>query len=141
VTDTLATRMVIVCISMNVLGKRLHEVLHDARPPDVAGWCQRFLRRRAAVSLIHHAPKSCNLPILIQVVPTIAPWLGRPDRRSFTALPLSSKAAGADSPLAPNQQIERRLRNIHSNATIPPGRHAWLPGRCFVRRPFEWCLT
>ena len=62
VTDTPAARTVIVCRRMNVLGKGLHgvlhAVLHDARPPDVAGWCQRFLHRRAAVSLIHYAPKS-----------------------------------------------------------------------------------
>ena len=94
----------------------------------------------AGVLLIHYAPKSCNLLILIQVVPTIAPWLRRPDRQSFTALPLSSKAAGANSPLAPNQQIERRPQNIHSNATIPLGRYAWPPGRCFVQPPFKWCL-
>jgi hypothetical protein len=41
VTDTSAARTVIVCRSMNALGKGLHGVLHvvlyDARPPDVAG--------------------------------------------------------------------------------------------------------
>ena len=83
--------------------------------------------------LIHYAPKSYNLLILTQVVPTIAPWLGRLDRQSFTALPLSSKVAGADSPLALNQQIERYLRNIRSNATIPLGRHACIVNRAMLR--------
>jgi len=51
----------------------------------------------AAVPLNHNTPKSYNLPILIQVVSTIAPWLRSPDCQSFTALPLSSKVAKADS--------------------------------------------
>jgi len=76
VTDTPAAYIVIVCRYINALNKGLyrvlHEVLHNARFPNMAGWCQRLLRCRAVVPLIHYAPKSYNLPILIQVVPTIA---------------------------------------------------------------------
>ncbi|OCK99257.1 uncharacterized protein K441DRAFT_652649 [Cenococcum geophilum 1.58] len=43
----------------------------------------------------------------------------------------------ADSPLALNQQIERRLRNIRGNTTILPDRHAWPPRRCSMRYPFK----
>ena len=46
----------------------------------------------------------------------------------------NSEAAGADGPLALNQQTERHPRNIHGNATIPPGIHGH-PGEapCDVR--------
>ena len=142
--DTPAVHTVTIYKYMDILGKGLHRVLHrvlhNTRPPNVAGWCQRFLHRRAAVLLIHHAPKSYNLPILIQVVPTIALWLRRPDHRSFTALPLSNKVAKANSPLALNQQIKWRLQNICSNVTIPLKRHTQPPRRCFVRRLFKQYL-
>jgi len=69
VVNTPAIHIVIIYMSINVLGKRLHR---DTHPPNVAGWCQRFLYIYTAVLLIHYMPKSYNLLILIQVVPTIA---------------------------------------------------------------------
>lgn len=89
--------------------------------------------------LIHHAPKSCNFPVLIRVVPTIAHglegWIVDPSRSAAEfKRPGNSETAGADGPLALNQQTERHLRNIHGNATIPPGIHGH-PGEapCNVR--------
>jgi hypothetical protein len=43
ITDTPAACIVIVYRCINVLGKGLHrvlyEVLYNARPPNIAGWC------------------------------------------------------------------------------------------------------
>ena len=125
---------------MVIIYKGLHRVLHNTCPPNVVGQCQRFLRRHVTILLIYYTPKSYNLPILIQVVFTIALWLKRLDRQSFTTLPLGSKAARANSFLALNQQIERRSLNICSNITILLGRHVWPPGRCFVRGLFKQCF-
>ena len=38
VIDTPAARIVIICRCINMLGKGLHGVLYNARPPNIAGW-------------------------------------------------------------------------------------------------------
>ena len=69
VMDTPAVCTVVIYRCINALSEGLHgvlhEVLHNARPPDIASWCQRLLRSRAVVLLIYYAPKSYNLLILI----------------------------------------------------------------------------